>query len=117
MKNFMDENFLLQMETAKKLYHEHAAKMPIIDYHCHISPQEVAEDRRFNNIYEAWLEADHYKWRLIRSNGVAEDKITGSATPREKFQQFAEALPRASAIPSITGRISSFSAISIATIY
>ena len=96
MKAFMDEDFLLQTETAKKLYHEHAAKMPIIDYHCHISPQEIAEDHRFGDITEVWLGGDHYKWRMMRSNGVPEKYITGTAsTAREKFQKFAESLPRA----------------------
>ena len=96
MKQFMDEDFLLQTETAKKLYHEHAAKMPIIDYHCHISPREIAEDHRFRDITEVWLGGDHYKWRMIRTNGVEEKYITGEkSTAREKFQKFAEALPRA----------------------
>ena len=96
MKAFMDENFLLQTETAKKLYHEHAAKMPIIDYHCHISPREIAEDHRFRDITEAWLGGDHYKWRMLRANGVEEKYITGEkSTAREKFQKFAETLPRA----------------------
>ena len=96
MKKFMDKDFLLETETAKKLFHEHAAKMPIIDYHCHINPQEIAEDRQFKNITEVWLGGDHYKWRMIRSNGVDEKYITGDeSTDREKFQKFAEALPRA----------------------
>jgi len=96
MKKFMGKNFLLKTETARKLYHEHAEKMPIIDYHCHINPQEIAENRLFKNITEAWLGGDHYKWRLIRSNGVEEKYITGKeSTDREKFQKFAEALPRA----------------------
>ena len=96
MKKFMDKDFLLETETAKKLFHEHAAKMPIIDYHCHINPQEIAEDRQFKNITEVWLGGDHYKWRMIRSNGVDEKYITGNeSTDREKFQKFAEALPRA----------------------
>lgn len=96
MKKFMGKNFLLKTETAKRLYHEHAEKMPIIDYHCHINPQEIAENRVFKNITEAWLGGDHYKWRLIRSNGVAEKYITGKeSTDREKFQKFAEALPKA----------------------
>ena len=96
MKQFMDEDFLLETETAKKLFHEHAAKMPIIDYHCHINPKEIAENRRFNNITEAWLGGDHYKWRLIRSNGTPEEEITGNGSePRVKFQKFAEALQRA----------------------
>ena len=95
MKAFMDENFLLTTETAQKLYHEHAAKMPIVDYHCHISPKEVYEDRHFDNITQVWLGGDHYKWRVMRSNGVDEYYITGGAPDREKFQKFAESLPRA----------------------
>ena len=95
MKAFMDENFLLSTETAQKLYHEHAAKMPIVDYHCHISPKEVYEDRHFDNITQVWLGGDHYKWRVMRSNGVDEYYITGGASDREKFQKFAESLPRA----------------------
>lgn len=96
MQKFLDENFLLSNDTAKKLYHEYAAKMPIIDYHCHINPQEIAENKKFRNITEAWLGGDHYKWRLIRSNGVEEKYITGDkSTDREKFQKFAETLPRA----------------------
>lgn len=95
MRKFMDEDFLLENETAKYLYHEHAAKMPIIDYHCHIDPKEIAEDHVFADITEAWLGGDHYKWRMIRSNGTEEKYITGTATAREKFQKFAEALPKA----------------------
>ena len=72
MKNFMDENFLLQTETAQKLYHEHAAKMPIIDYHCHLIPQMVADDYQFRSLTEIWLGGDHYKWRAMRTNGVDE---------------------------------------------
>ena len=72
MKNFMDENFLLQTETAQKLYHEHAAKMPIIDYHCHLIPQMVADDYKFKSLTEIWLGGDHYKWRAMRTNGVDE---------------------------------------------
>ena len=100
MKKFMDKDFLLETETAKKLFHEHAAKMPIIDYHCHINPQQIAENHVFKDITEAWLGGDHYKWRLIRSNGVAEKYITGqSSSAREKFQKFAQALPRAIGMP------------------
>jgi len=96
MKKFLDKDFLLETETAKRLYHDHAAKMPIIDYHCHINPQEIAENHVFRNITEAWLGGDHYKWRMIRTNGVPEELITGkSCSDREKFQKFAEALPRA----------------------
>jgi glucuronate isomerase len=95
MKQFMDEDFLLSNETAKTLYHDYAEKMPIVDYHCHINPQEIAEDRQFSNITQVWLGGDHYKWRMIRSNGVDEKYITGDSTDREKFQKFAEALPKA----------------------
>ncbi len=95
MKQFMDKDFLLSNETAKVLYHDYAAKMPILDYHCHISPQEIFEDRKFDNITQVWLGGDHYKWRVMRSNGVDEHYITGDASDREKFQKFAEALPKA----------------------
>lgn len=96
MKNFMDEEFLLSSQTAKTLFHDYAEKMPIIDYHCHINPQEIAENRKFDNITQVWLGGDHYKWRMIRSNGVEEKYITGKeSTDREKFQKFAETLPRA----------------------
>lgn len=95
MKKFMSENFLLETETAQKLYHEYAAKMPIIDYHCHLNPQEIYEDRKFNNIAQVWLGGDHYKWRQMRSNGVEECYITGDASDREKFQKWAETLERA----------------------
>lgn len=95
MKAFMDKDFLLSTETAQKLFHEHAEKMPIIDYHCHINPREIAEDRRFENITEIWLGGDHYKWRLMRSAGVEEYYITGDAPAREKFQKWAETLSRA----------------------
>ena len=95
MKAFMDKDFLLETETAQKLYHEYAAKMPILDYHCHINPQEIDEDRKFENITQVWLGADHYKWRQMRSNGVEEKYITGDASDREKFQKWAETLERA----------------------
>ncbi len=93
MKPFMDENFLLQTETAQKLYHEHAAKMPIFDYHCHINPKDIAEDRRFNTITEIWLAGDHYKWRGMRTNGVDERFCTGDASDWEKFEKWAETVP------------------------
>ncbi len=95
MTPFLTDNFLLSNPTAVKLYHEHAASAPIYDYHCHIDPQEIYEDRHFENITQLWLGGDHYKWRILRSNGVPEEYITGSASDREKFQKFAEALPRA----------------------
>ncbi len=89
----MDENFLLQTETAQKLYHEHAAKMPIFDYHCHINPKDIAEDRRFKTITEIWLAGDHYKWRGMRTNGVDERFCTGDASDWEKFEKWAETVP------------------------
>lgn len=95
MKDFMDNDFLLSNSTAKILYHDYAAKMPIVDYHCHIDPREIAENRQFDNITQVWLGGDHYKWRLIRSNGIDEKYITGAGSDREKFQMFAEALPKA----------------------
>ncbi len=91
----MDKDFLLTTKTAQRLYTEHAAKLPIIDYHCHVNPREIYEDRRFENITELWLGGDHYKWRLMRSNGVDEHYITGNADPYEKFEKFAELLPKA----------------------
>ncbi|MBE6275549.1 MAG: glucuronate isomerase [Bacteroides sp.] len=93
MKPFMDANFLLTTETAQHLYHHHAAKMPIIDYHCHLSPQMIAEDYRFKTITELWLGGDHYKWRAMRANGVSEEYITGNASDWEKFQKWAETVP------------------------
>lgn len=95
MKPFMDRDFLLSNETAKKLYHNYASQMPIIDYHCHINPIEIAQNKQFKNITEVWLGGDHYKWRAMRSNGVEEKYITGDATDREKFQKWAETLPKA----------------------
>lgn len=94
MKAFMDEEFLLSTETAQKIYHEFAEKTPILDYHCHINPREIAEDRKFENITQVWLGGDHYKWRLMRSNGVDEYYITGGASDREKFQKWAETLEK-----------------------
>lgn len=95
MKAFMDKDFLLSTETAKKLYHEYAAVMPVLDYHCHLNPQEIYEDRKFDNITQVWLGGDHYKWRQMRSNGVEEKYITGDAPDREKFQKWAETLEMA----------------------
>lgn len=95
MKKFMDDDFLLTTETAKNLYHNYAEKLPIIDYHCHLSPQEIYENVRYENITQVWLGADHYKWRQMRSNGVEEKYITGDASDREKFQKWAETLEKA----------------------
>ena len=95
MKAFMDKDFLLSTETAQKLFHEYAEDMPIVDYHCHINPREIAEDRKFDNITQVWLGGDHYKWRLMRSNGIDEYYITGGASDREKFHKWAETLEKA----------------------
>ena len=78
---FISENFLLRSSHAVRLYHEHATRMPIIDFHNHLSPKDIAENRKFKNITEAWLEGDHYKWRAMRSNGVPERYCTGDASP------------------------------------
>lgn len=94
MKPFMDENFLLNNETAVKLYHDYAKNMPIFDYHCHLSPKEIAENKRYKNITEVWLGGDHYKWRAMRSNGVDEKYITGDAPDKEKFMKWAETMPK-----------------------
>ena len=93
MTPFMNEDFLLKSETAKRLYHDYAERMPIIDYHCHINPMEIYEDKRYDSITQVWLGGDHYKWRAMRSCGVPEYYITGGATPAEKFQKWAETIP------------------------
>jgi glucuronate isomerase len=90
---FLTEDFLLQSDFAKKLYHNHAKKMPIIDYHCHLSPHDIAINRQFKNFSEIWLAGDHYKWRAMRTLGVNEKYITGEASDKEKFQKWAEAVP------------------------
>jgi len=92
---FLTEDFLLNTDTAKFLYSKYASDAPIIDYHCHVSPKEIWEDKRFSDITEIWLGGDHYKWRLMRSNGVPEYYVTGDAPAYEKFLKFAEALPGA----------------------
>jgi glucuronate isomerase len=89
----MDDNFLLHSEAAQELYHAHAAQMPIIDYHCHLDPRLVAEDHRFRSVTELWLGGDHYKWRAMRANGVAEQYCTGDASDWEKFEQWAATVP------------------------
>lgn len=93
MKPFINDNFLLETETAKELYRNHASTLPIIDYHCHLSPKEIAENKQFSSITELWLGGDHYKWRAMRANGVNEKYITGDADPWEKFQKWAETVP------------------------
>ena len=91
--SFINDNFMLRTETARRLYHEYAAEMPIIDYHCHLVPAQIAENKAFKNITELLLGGDHYKWRAMRSNGVDEKYITGDASDREKFQKWAETMP------------------------
>lgn len=93
MKKFMDENFLLDNETAIKLYHDFAKEMPIIDYHCHLSSKEIAENKHYRNITEIWLGGDHYKWKAMRSNGIDEEYITGGAEDKDKFMKWAETVP------------------------
>ena len=93
MKKFLDENFLLHNATAEVLYHQFAKDMPVIDYHCHLPPDQIAEDRNFENITQAWLYGDHYKWRAMRANGVDEAYITGNKSDWEKFEKWAETVP------------------------
>ncbi|WP_394548624.1 glucuronate isomerase [Priestia aryabhattai] len=93
MKNFMDDHFLLTNETAAHLYNSYAKDMPIIDYHCHLNPQEIYENKQFASLTNVWLDGDHYKWRLMRANGIEEEKITGSASDYEKFLAWAKTVP------------------------
>ena len=93
MKAFLDQDFLLQSATAQTLYHQYAAAMPIIDYHNHLVPQQIADDHQFDNITQAWLYGDHYKWRAMRAHGVDEKYITGNASDEEKFMKWAETVP------------------------
>ena len=95
MNGFMNEDFLLSTETAKKLYHAYAEHLPIVDYHCHVNPREIYENTHFENIAQLWLGGDHYKWRVMRSNGIDERYITGDACDKEKFLAFAKTLPLA----------------------
>src|SRR6516162_531247 len=91
---FVTESFLLRSRTAKRLYAAYASRQPILDYHCHLSPRDIAEDRRFRNLFEIWLEGDHYKWRAMRANGVPERYCTGKADPYEKFMAWAQTVPK-----------------------
>ncbi len=93
MKEFLDENFLLETKTAERLFHDHAKNQPIIDYHCHLPQKDVAENRNFTDLTEIWLKGDHYKWRAMRANGINERYCTGDATNFEKFQKWAETVP------------------------
>src|SRR3954467_14624096 len=92
--NFIHEDFLLQSRPARRLYHQFAEKEPILDYHCHLPPRDIAENRQFTNLAEIWLEGDHYKWRAMRANGVPQRYCTGDATPLEKFKAGAATGPR-----------------------
>ncbi len=92
--SFIHDDFLLDSKTARRLYHEYAADLPIIDYHNHLPPQDIARNRRFNDLYEAWLEGDHYKWRAMRANGVPEQYCTGDAPNDEKFVAWARTVPQ-----------------------
>jgi len=93
MRPFIHDDFLLSTRSARELYHAYAAAQPVIDYHCHLSPRDIADNRRFKNLYEIWLEGDHYKWRAMRANGVAEDYCTGAADPYDKFLAWARTVP------------------------
>ncbi len=93
MKTFFTKDFLLETETAKKLYHDYAAPQPIIDYHCHLPPNEIAADKNFNNLTGIWLDGDHYKWRAMRTLGIDEKYITGDAPDKEKFLKWAHTVP------------------------
>lgn len=93
MSRFMTEDFLLDSEFARRLYHDYAKDQPIFDYHCHLPPQQIAENYRFANLYDIWLKGDHYKWRAMRANGVAEAFCTGNASDREKFDAWARTVP------------------------
>ncbi|MDQ6759013.1 MAG: glucuronate isomerase, partial [Acidobacteriota bacterium] len=90
---FITDNFLLTTKTAERLYHTFAESEPILDYHCHLSPQDIAGNRQFKNLFEIWLEGDHYKWRAMRANGVGERYCTGDAEPFEKFRMWARTVP------------------------
>ena len=88
MRPFIHNNFLLGNRTAERLYHQYSENLPIIDFHCHLSPGMIAQDVRFENLSQAWLEGDHYKWRAMRANGVSERYCTGNASPKEKFSKW-----------------------------
>lgn len=105
MTPFMTEDFLLDTEFARRLYHDYAKDQPIFDYHCHLPPQQIADNYRFNNLYDIWLKGDHYKWRAMRTNGVAERLCTGDASDREKFDAWPRRFRTLLATRFTTGRI------------
>ena len=92
--SFIHDDFLLGNKAAQRLYHEYAEHEPILDYHCHLPPSEIAENRRFQNLFEIRLEGDHYKWRAMRANGIGEEYCTGARSPREKFLAWASTVPQ-----------------------
>ena len=92
MKQFIGQDFLVNTATAQRLYHDYVENLPLIDYHCHLSPKEIYEDRSYENITQLWLGADHYKWRLMRANGIEEKYITGNASDEEKFEKWAQTI-------------------------
>lgn len=106
MTPFMTEDFLLDTEFARRLYHDYAKDQPIFDYHCHLPPQQIAEDYRFKNLYDIWLKGDHYKWRAMRTNGVAERLCTGDASDRENLTPGRRLFRTLSATRYTTGRTS-----------
>ena len=93
MKKFIHDDFLLSNDTARELFHNHAKELPVIDYHCHLPPEDIAVNRLYNDISEAWLGGDHYKWRAMRANGIAERYCSGDADPKEKFMKWADTMP------------------------
>ena len=93
MEKFINDDFLLESKYAQELYHNYAENLPLIDFHCHLDPAEISQDKKWDNISQVWLGGDHYKWRTMRSNGIEEKYITGDASDREKFQKFAETIP------------------------
>src|SRR5690625_1931039 len=99
---FLNENFLLSNQTAIALYHNYAKELPIIDYHCHLDAKDIYENKPFSNLSKAWLEGDHYKWRLLRANGLDEAYITGNASDYEKFKAWTSVLPKAIGNPIYT---------------
>ena len=109
MKQFMDEDFLLSNDVARTLYHDYAKDQPIFDYHCHLPPKEIAENRQFKDLTEIWLAGDHYKWRAMRSAGFDENLITGNASAYEKYLAWAKTV---SVIRFTTGHIWSFAVLS-----
>ena len=105
MQPFLGDDFLLQTETARKLYHGFAKDQPIFDYHCHLSVEDIASDKKFLNLTQIWLYGDHYKWRAMRANGIDEELITGAASDHEKFRAWAATVPKTLRNPLYPGRI------------